>query len=152
MPVTIGRREVIAALGAAAAWPLGARAQQPAMPVIGFLDVINPTSRLAAFQQGLAETGYVLNQNADGCRQRSCSGGPALRHFVPRGWLRGWAGQAGLAEVGEGTQSPQHRTPNAGRGGLSRVRSLRTVARLLPGMSISQSCGASATIGPVSGR
>jgi putative ABC transport system substrate-binding protein len=58
----IARRRFLAALGGAAAWPLTARAQQP-MPVIGFLDVINSPNRLAAFRQGLGESGYVLGQN-----------------------------------------------------------------------------------------
>jgi putative tryptophan/tyrosine transport system substrate-binding protein len=61
------RREFIAGLGgAAAAWPLPARAQQPAMPVIGWLNVPVPGtmgSYLPAFKQGLADTGYVVGRN-----------------------------------------------------------------------------------------
>ena len=66
MPVTIGRRELIAALSGAAAWPLAARAQQAAAPVVGFLHVASPEPYAAIranFLQGLQETGYVVGQN-----------------------------------------------------------------------------------------
>ncbi len=65
MPVAIGRRELIAALGGVvAAWPVSARAQQPAMPVVGLLLSGPPdTDRLAWFRHGLKEAGYVEGQN-----------------------------------------------------------------------------------------
>src|SRR6516164_534191 len=66
MAIQIGRRELIAALGGTAVWPLAAHAQQPAMPVVGFLyhQSAEPFAhRLRAFRQGLKETGYVEGEN-----------------------------------------------------------------------------------------
>ena len=62
----IQRREFIAGLGGAAAWPLAARAQRPAIPVIGYLGVrsaATDASYVEAFRQGLSENGFIAGRN-----------------------------------------------------------------------------------------
>jgi putative ABC transport system substrate-binding protein len=67
MTVTIGRRELLAALGGAAAvWPLAARAQQPAIPLIGFLNNTTPKTYepfVTSFRRGLGQVGYIEGMN-----------------------------------------------------------------------------------------
>src|SRR5215467_13519962 len=60
------RREFLTLIGGATAWPLRARAQQPAIPVVGFLNADSPQGyarQLSAFLKGLGEKGYVDGRN-----------------------------------------------------------------------------------------
>jgi putative tryptophan/tyrosine transport system substrate-binding protein len=66
MAIHVRRREFIVTLGGAAAWPLAARAQQPTVPVVGFLHAASPSDwapSVGGFLQGLKEIGYIEGQN-----------------------------------------------------------------------------------------
>ena len=112
----IRRREFIATLGGAAAWPLAARAQQRALPVIGFLGSESPdlyTGRLRAFHQGLRETGFVEGRKRP-CRrvaERSDEFAPPdFEHRLPSGQnYRNWGA------LSPSVRGSKDTTPRGGR-------------------------------------
>jgi putative ABC transport system substrate-binding protein len=85
MAINIGRRQFISAIGGAAvAWPLAARAQQPAMPVVGYLGLAPASSaafRLAAMRDGLHDLGYSDGHNI-AIESRWAEGPDQLREFA----------------------------------------------------------------------
>ena len=63
MSIRLRRREFIAALGGAAAWPIATHAQQRALPVVSYVSVATDPDRQVAFRQGLGEAGYTEGRN-----------------------------------------------------------------------------------------
>jgi putative ABC transport system substrate-binding protein len=127
MTVTIGRRELVVALGSAAAWPLAARAQKAEMPVIGFLSTRSRQDAVdlaTAFQRGLYENGFVDGQNltidfrwADGHYDRL----PALAAELVRRPLKVIAATSVSKVLYEESGRPEHDPANPLHQALTRL-------------------------------
>ena len=87
VPNHLRRRDFITLLGSAASWPLAARAQQPPIPVIGYISAGSPGRLVTVFRQSLAEAGYVEGRNV-AIESRSAEGQydrlPTMAAEVPR--------------------------------------------------------------------
>jgi putative ABC transport system substrate-binding protein len=85
MTICLRRREFIAGLGGAAAWPLAARAQQRAMPVIGYLSGLTEDSAASvrvSVRRGLADVGYTEGHNRSSSSHWPICGMPRERSFI----------------------------------------------------------------------